>query len=39
MRALRIARLDVRRMPGVEDGGFGLDGLSGGINLIHGPNA
>ncbi len=39
MNALHIRELHVRRMPGVEDGGFRLTGLVPGINLIHGPNA
>ncbi|CAN5773292.1 AAA family ATPase [soil metagenome] len=39
MSTLQLRRLDVRRMRGVEDGGFTLDDLCGGINLVHGPNA
>jgi hypothetical protein len=39
MSELHFRRLHVRRMPGVDDGGFTLDGLGPGINLIHGPNA
>jgi hypothetical protein len=38
-RALRFRALRVRRMPGYPGGGPRLDGLSPGINLIHGPNA
>jgi hypothetical protein len=38
-RALRFRALRVRRMPGFPGGGPRLDGLSSGINLIHGPNA
>jgi hypothetical protein len=38
-RALRFRALGVRRMPGFPGGGPRLDGLSSGINLIHGPNA
>jgi len=37
--ALRFERLVVRRMPGVEDGGFRLEELSPGLNIVHGPNA
>lgn len=37
--ALFFERLFVRRMPGIADGGFTLEGLSPGINIIHGPNA
>ena len=37
--ALRFERLVVRRMPGVEDGGFRLEDLSPGLNVVHGPNA
>lgn len=38
-RALAFERLHVRRMPGFAHGGFELDGLSAGINVVHGPNA
>lgn len=38
-RRLAFERLAVRRMPGFEEGGFVLDGLSPGVNVIHGPNA
>ncbi|HEX6939170.1 MAG TPA: hypothetical protein VF158_07130 [Longimicrobiales bacterium] len=37
--ALWFERLLVRRMPGIGDGGFRLDDLSPGINIVHGPNA
>ncbi|HEX7118292.1 MAG TPA: AAA family ATPase [Longimicrobiales bacterium] len=37
--ALWFERLVVRRMPGLEDGGFPLDDLSPGVNVVHGPNA
>lgn len=37
--ALRFERLVVRRMPGVEDGGFRLEELSPGLNIVYGPNA
>lgn len=36
--ALALERLEVRRMPGFRQGGFTLDGLSPGINVIYGPN-
>jgi len=38
-RALVFGRLTVRRMPGITDGGYTLDGLAAGVNIIHGPNA
>jgi DNA repair protein SbcC/Rad50 len=38
MTPLRFSEIAVRRMPGIEDGGFALDGLAPGINVIHGPN-
>ena len=38
-RRLAFERLAVRRMPGFEEGGFALEGLSPGVNVIHGPNA
>lgn len=38
-RRLAFERLAVRRMPGFEEGGFTLEGLSPGVNVIHGPNA
>jgi len=37
--SLVFERLVVRRMPGVANGGFELDGLVPGVNVIHGPNA
>lgn len=37
--SLVFERLVVRRMPGVADGGFELDDLVPGVNVIHGPNA
>lgn len=36
--ALNIERIDLIRAPGFEDGGFSVDELSPGINLITGPN-
>jgi uncharacterized protein YhaN len=39
MSALRFERLRVQRMPGIRDGGFELDGLAAGLNIVHGPNA
>lgn len=36
---LFFERVRVRRMPGVEDSGFTLDGLVPGVNIVHGPNA
>lgn len=36
--ALRISRLEVRRAPGIDDGGFVLDGLVDGVNVVFGPN-
>ncbi|NLF32716.1 MAG: AAA family ATPase [Planctomycetes bacterium] len=36
---MKLTRLSVRRMPGFEDRGFDLEDLSGGLNLIVGPNA
>src|SRR5690606_28836780 len=37
--ALHFERLVVRRMPGVGDGGFRLEELAPGVNVVHGPNA
>src|SRR5690606_20984973 len=37
--ALRFERVAIRRMPGVDDGGYRLDDLSPGVNVVHGPNA
>lgn len=36
---LFFERVHIRRVPGVEDGGFTLDGLVPGVNVVHGPNA
>ena len=38
-RPLRFRRIDIRRAPGFEDGGFPVEDLCGGVNIIHGPNA
>lgn len=35
---LHFESLHVRRMPGITDGGFPLEELSKGINIIYGPN-
>jgi len=35
---LWFERLELERLPGLERGGFTLDGLSPGVNVIHGPN-
>ena len=35
---MRLRRLVVRRMPGFEDEGFPLNDLSGGLNVVLGPN-
>ena len=35
---LHFRRLQVRRMPGVDGGGFAVDGLSPGVNVVFGPN-
>jgi hypothetical protein len=37
-RRLAFERVSIRRMPGFEAGGFTLDGLSPGVNVVHGPN-
>lgn len=37
--SLSFDRIEIRRMPGVEDGGFPVENLSEGINIIYGPNA
>jgi len=37
--ALTFGRVTVRRMPGITDGGYTLDGLAAGVNIVHGPNA
>jgi hypothetical protein len=36
---LVVRRLVVRRMPGIVDGGYTLDGLVSGVNVVYGPNA
>jgi len=36
---VNLQKLVVRRMPGFVDVGFTLDGLSGGLNVVVGPNA
>ncbi len=36
---MKLQKLNVRRMPGFEDRGFEVDGLSDGLNLVVGPNA
>ncbi|HLE84998.1 MAG TPA: hypothetical protein VJG13_11710, partial [Thermoanaerobaculia bacterium] len=36
---LAFERIEIRRLPGFERGGFELRGLSPGINLLHGPQA
>ncbi|HEX5581301.1 MAG TPA: AAA family ATPase, partial [Gemmatimonadaceae bacterium] len=36
--ALHLTRLHVRSAPGIDDGGFVLDGLSPGVNVVFGPN-
>ncbi len=36
---MHFRKIDIRRMPGFENGGFVLDALSPGINLVYGPNA
>jgi hypothetical protein len=40
-RSVRLAfeRIAVLRMPGFEEGGFALDDLAHGVNVVHGPNA
>jgi len=38
-RGFAFTRVSIRRMPGFEEGGPTVDGLSGGVNLFHGPNA
>ena len=37
-RALMLERLEVRRVPGFRRGGFTLEALSPGVNVIYGPN-
>ena len=39
MGALTFRSLKVRRMPGIIDGGFTLETLAGGVNVVFGPNA
>ena len=34
-----FTHVSIRRMPGFEEGGPAVGGLSGGVNLFHGPNA
>ena len=36
---LSFDRIAIVRMPGFEEGGFVLDRLAPGVNLVHGPNA
>lgn len=36
--ALRIQRLQVRRTPGITSGGFVLESLAPGVNIVFGPN-
>jgi hypothetical protein len=36
---LAFERIAVLRMPGFEEGGFVLDDLAPGVNVVHGPNA
>lgn len=36
---LFFERMAIRRMPGIHDGGFTLEDLSPGVNIVHGPNA
>ncbi len=36
--AIRLTRLQLRRAPGFEQGGFTLDGLDAGVNVVFGPN-
>lgn len=39
MTALHLEALRVRRMPGIDDGGYELTGLAPGLTIVHGPNA
>ncbi len=39
MSVLRFRSLSVRRMPGIRDGGFELNELATGVNIVYGPNA
>ena len=38
-RRLAFERLAIVRTPGFEEGGFALEGLASGVNLVYGPNA
>ena len=37
--ALSFRSIDIRRMPGFPRGGFRVDGLCPGVNIVYGPNA
>lgn len=37
--ALAFEDIHVDRAPGFDSGGLSVDGLSPGINVVHGPNA
>lgn len=39
MSALHFRSVVVRRMPGIRDGGFELESLAPGVNVVYGPNA
>ena len=36
---LRFKSIEIRRMPGFTRGGFEVDGLCDGVNVVYGPNA
>ena len=36
---LSFRKIEIRRMPGFPSGGFEVDGLCRGVNVIYGPNA
>ena len=36
---LYFQKIHIRRMPGFPDGGFTIDDLCQGVNIIYGPNA
>ena len=37
--ALSFTGINIREMPGFETGGFAIENLASGMNIIYGPNA